>query len=581
MIDRIAIVATCTCTCTCHVHVDVHDEELADYRVGGLHITGAPPLDRALVAEAERYESVVGTRLLGFDGAQVLANHGGDLVLLRAPGNMTTLATDLDVAWAGFGPSGVVYTADRDGDEQTRLYRDGRVVRDKRVVDPVADDHEIVWSERDGDVTAIRTTHGEVLRDTGTWTMLQLAGDQVLARRDKALYRIDLASRRASALTPATGGALGPDGELYAIGSAGDRMHLFRGGVDLTPDLGGDVTEVASDGTLVAYVSDGELLHVYPHVATGAPTGGVISDLHVARGIVAFTFSDARHPRDVYTYDPREARAQAWTRADLGGLAVVEPARERTTSFDGTSIEMLVYRPSRRAPVVIELHGGPEDRFSPRWSPFAQLLAARGYAVVQPNVRGSSGAGVAFAALDDGRRREDAVRDVGAVLDWIARRPELDAHAVTVLGTSYGGYLALASLLAYPDRLRAGVDISGIADFVSFLEHTARYRADERRAEYGDERDPATRAFLTKISPLPRAAAIRAPLVVAHGRRDPRVPAGDADRLVAAVRAAGGRAWYVSADDEGHEFSRTANRSVLQALVMQLLAATDLHRSAH
>jgi dienelactone hydrolase len=555
---------------------------ISEYRVGGLRVSGAPPLDRALVAEADRYESVAGTRLLGFDGTHVLANHGGDLVLLRAPGDMTTLASDLDVAWAGFGPGGIVYTADRDGDEQTRLYRDGHVVRDARVVDPVADEHEIVWSEREGDVTMIRTPRGELLRDTGTWTMLQLAGDQALARREHVLYRIDLASGRASALGPALGGALGPNGELYAIGSAGDRMHLFRGGVDLTPDLAGDVTEVASDGTLVAYVTDGELLHIYPHDAPGAPTGGVISDLHVARGKIAFTFSDARHPRDVYAYDPREASVQAWTRADLNGLAVVEPAREHTASFDGTPIGMLVYRPARRpAPVVIELHGGPEDRFSPRWSPLAQLLAARGYAVVQPNVRGSSGAGAAFAALDDGRRREDAVRDVGAVLDWIARRPELDAHAVTVLGTSYGGYLALASLLAYPDRLRAGVDISGIADFVSFLEHTARYRADERRAEYGDERDPATRAFLARISPLPRAAAIRAPLVVAHGRRDPRVPAGDADRLVASVRAAGGRAWYVSADDEGHGFSRTANRSVLQALVMQLLGSTDLHRSAH
>jgi dipeptidyl aminopeptidase/acylaminoacyl peptidase len=226
-----------------------------------------------------------------------------------------------------------------------------------------------------------------------------------------------------------------------------------------------------------------------------------------------------------------------------------------------------------RRPVVIELHGGPEDQWRPRWAPFEQFLVARGFAVVQPNVRGSLGYGAAYAALDNGPHREDPVRDVGAVLDWIATQPDLDPRTVVVMGTSYGGYLALASLVAYPTRLGAGIDIVGIADFVAFLEGTAPYRREQRRAEYGDERDSAVRQQLAAISPIAHAAQIKAPLLVAQGKKDPRVPSQVSDRLVASVRSAGGQVWYLSADDEGHGFTKPTNRGVLELMIVQLLSS--------
>jgi dipeptidyl aminopeptidase/acylaminoacyl peptidase len=308
-----------------------------------------------------------------------------------------------------------------------------------------------------------------------------------------------------------------------------------------------------------------------------APAGGVISELRFARdaGVLAFTFTDPATPRGAYTYDLAGDRLVAWTRAETSALAAVSPRASRPTSFDGTAIPLLAYLPSRvKPPVVIDLHGGPEDQWQRRWAGFAQFLVARGFAVVQPNVRGSTGYGAAFAALDDGRHREDAVRDVGAVLDWIVATDTFDVRRVYVMGTSYGGYLALAALARYPDRLRGGIDLVGIADFVTFLEGTRGDRRDQRRAEYGDERDPETRAFLARISPLAYARGIRAPVVVAHGRRDPRVPPADADRLVAALRAAGTIVWYVVADDEGHGFAKPENRGVFEVLVTQFLEAT-------
>src|SRR5262249_50732764 len=165
----------------------------------------------------------------------------------------------------------------------------------------------------------------------------------------------------------------------------------------------------------------------------------------------------------------------------------------------------------------------------------------------------------------------EVVADVGAVLDWIATQPDLDAHRVVVMGNSYGGYLVLASLLAYPERLRAGIDMAGIADFVTFLEGTSAYRRARRRAEYGDDRDPATRASLAQISPLSRAPELRRPLLVAQGAHDPRVPAADAVRLVGAVRRAGRDAWFLLAEDEGHGFTRFDNRAAFETLVTQFV----------
>ena len=228
-------------------------------------------------------------------------------------------------------------------------------------------------------------------------------------------------------------------------------------------------------------------------------------------------------------------------------------------------------------PVVIDIHGGPESQYRPGWDPFVQFLVNElGYAVVAPNVRGSSGYGKTFLALDNGVLREDAVRDIGSLLVWIGVQPQFDRDRVAVMGASYGGYMALASLIAYGERLRGGIDLLGISNFVTFLRSTAAYRRDLRRAEYGDERDTSMRVFLDRISPLTNASRIKKPLLVAAGSNDPRVPVSESEQLVWSVRAAGGEVWYLLAKDEGHGFRKKANRDAyLQT------AASFLQKLAH
>lgn len=210
---------------------------------------------------------------------------------------------------------------------------------------------------------------------------------------------------------------------------------------------------------------------------------------------------------------------------------------------------------------MINIHGGPESQFRPGFSSTIQYWVNElGIAVIAPNVRGSDGYGRDFLALDNGPLREDSVRDIGALLDWIDAQNNLDSDRVVVYGGSYGGYMVLASMVHYNDRLAGGVDIVGISNFVSFLENTSGYRRDLRRAEYGDERDPEMRAVFDRISPLNNISRVSKPLFVVHGFNDPRVPVSEAEQVLAAVRANGGEAWLMIAMNEGHGFARRENQ---------------------
>jgi dipeptidyl aminopeptidase/acylaminoacyl peptidase len=182
-----------------------------------------------------------------------------------------------------------------------------------------------------------------------------------------------------------------------------------------------------------------------------------------------------------------------------------------------------------------------------------------GVAVLYPNIRGSAGYGKTFLTLDNGFKREDSVRDMAAVFDWVAKDAALAADRIAVMGGSYGGYMTLACLTHYSDRLRCGVDIVGISNFISFLNNTQDYRRDLRRVEYGDERDPAMAAFQQKISPLANVDKITKPLFVVQGKNDPRVPVTEAEQMVKAIRTRGGAVWYLMAQDEGHGFKKKKN----------------------
>jgi len=183
-----------------------------------------------------------------------------------------------------------------------------------------------------------------------------------------------------------------------------------------------------------------------------------------------------------------------------------------------------------------------------------------GVAVIYPNVRGSTGFGKTFVQLDNGFRREDTVKDIGALLDWIGTRPDLDSSRIMITGGSYGGFMTLASAVAFNDRIRCSLDVVGISNFVTFLEKTEAYRRDLRRVEYGDERDPKMREFLIRISPLTNAAKITKPLFVIQGANDPRVPKNESDQMVATVRKNGGVVWYLIGKNEGHGFQKKANQ---------------------
>lgn len=295
---------------------------------------------------------------------------------------------------------------------------------------------------------------------------------------------------------------------------------------------------------------------------------------------LGLTLSRPDAPADVYSLNIADGKLTRWTFSEVGGLnaaTFVAPKQIQFESFDGRKIPAYYFAPKaasreRRVPVLIEIHGGPEGQYRPGFGGVEQFyLNELGIAVIHPNVRGSSGYGKTYLKLDNADKREDSVKDIGALLDWIARQPELDPSRVAVIGGSYGGFMVLSSLTHFSDRLKAGIDIVGIASFRSFLKNTSAYRQDLRRAEYGDERTPAMQAFFEKIDPFNNAEKIRASLMVAHGRNDPRVPFSEAEQIASRVRGQGQPVWTVYAANEGHGFAKKANRDYLTAVTVLFL----------
>jgi dipeptidyl aminopeptidase/acylaminoacyl peptidase len=282
---------------------------------------------------------------------------------------------------------------------------------------------------------------------------------------------------------------------------------------------------------------------------------------------IAFSISSAQATADVYSYDLKSGNVARWTESELGGLnpsSLVEPKLVHWKSFDGLNISGFYYpTPNQftgKRPVIINIHGGPEGQSRPTFQGRSNyFLNELGVALIYPNVRGSTGYGKSFVKLDNGLKREDSVRDIGALLEWISQQPELDASRVMVTGGSYGGYMTLAVATNYNDRIRCSLDVVGISHFGTFLKNTESYRRDLRRVEYGDERDPEISKMFEKIAPLNNAAKISKPLFVVQGANDPRVPMSEAEQMVAKVKLNGGPVWYLNAKDEGHGFRKKNN----------------------
>jgi dipeptidyl aminopeptidase/acylaminoacyl peptidase len=352
-----------------------------------------------------------------------------------------------------------------------------------------------------------------------------------------------------------------------------------------------DLIDVSRDQNWIAYVTNEGGISALYLAATSNPEKA--SKIETPSGVIAtvkfddpgqrlaFQISNAQSPSDVYSVDLQTKKLVRWTYSETGGLnaeSFVTPELIQYPTFDSVNgkprmIPAFYYKPktaaeNKRFPVVIRIHGGPESQTTSSFSALYQYwINELGVAVIDPNVRGSDGYGKSYLLLDNGVLREDSVKDIGKLLDWIATRPELDPDRVAVYGGSYGGYMVLSSAFHYSDRLKCAIDIYGISSFVTFLKTTESYRRDLRRAEYGDERDPKMQEFLVSISPVQNVEKIKIPLFVIQGKNDPRVPVTEAEQMVKAVRNNGGDVWYLLANDEGHGFRKKENRDHVEAAV--------------
>ncbi len=346
--------------------------------------------------------------------------------------------------------------------------------------------------------------------------------------------------------------------------------------------------EITRDGKRIAFLSNEEgvgVLHVLDaatekEMALPKLPVGVIGGLrwHANGKELGFTLRTARASGDCYSLDVAGAKLERWTYSESAVKTDAFPEAElvRWKSFDGKMISGFLYRPAAKftgkRPVLVDIHGGPEGQSQPGFlGRNNYLLNELGIALIYPNVRGSTGYGKTFSLLDNGFKREDTYKDVNALFDWIATRPDLDAGRIAVMGGSYGGHMVLAISTFYSDRIRCTVDIVGISNLVTFLEHTEAYRRDLRRVEYGDERDPKMREYLEKIAPMNHIEMIKKPMMVVAGKNDPRVPVSESEQIVAALKKSGTPVWYVMAKDEGHGFRKKSNQDYQFYATIQFL----------
>lgn len=475
----------------------------------------------------------------------------------------------------------------------------------------------VYWLDKDVEPTLTIQVEG------GGWSVQDWSRDDsrliiknYISVNESHLFVFDLANSRLQEINPSEekinyGQAVfAADGKgIFFVSDQGSDFSHFRyynfdtGKItNISADISWDVEgfEMNHSGDLIAFecnVDGYSELYIYQvgkkttRRVMQIPKGSFSTNgFHPSKNLLAFTMSTFQSPGDVYVLDVDQFMAgkkevvKRWTFSETGNIDVTrfsEPETFRFPTFDISSgteprmIPCLIYKPKNsigKFPVVINIHGGPEGQSKPGFSPLYQFLANElGIAVLVPNVRGSTGYGKTYVKLDNGFKREDAVKDIGSLLDWIGKQPFLDSSKVAVWGGSYGGYMTLACMTTFNNRLKAGIDVVGISNFVTFLKNTSDYRRDLRRVEYGDERDPQMREFLEKISPNNNVHKITKPMFIVQGLNDPRVPVTEAEQMVDALKKKGNTCWYLLGKDEGHGFKKKTNNDFYQASLILFL----------
>ena len=515
-----------------------------------------------------------------------------------------------------------LYTLSADGSTFTALTNRPDVIY--QFGDWSPDGKRIVYSsnERDGryfDVYELflenHRSH-QLLQQDGTNHPISYSPDgaQVLVSRYESntrnrLILLNRATHDTRTLTPPTGDTRGPAQYenpawsadrrgLYLLSNAG-REFLSLAWLDLATseliylrDESWDAEHLAltDDGTRMALVTneDGYSRLELFDVSTGwdsrrelpvpaLPQGTIPEITWSSDGTrLAFTLNIANDAPDIWIWDVEEQILWRATRSSLGGISqdtFVMPSLVHYPTFDGREIPAFLYVPQNRQPkelpIVIYVHGGPESQSRPNFNPVIQYFVAHGFGVLAPNVRGSTGYGYHYQSLDDVRLRMDSVADLQQAVFWLRESGIADPQRIAVMGGSYGGFMVLSAITTYPDLWAAGVDIVGIANFATFLENTGPWRRKLREAEYGSlEND---RAFLEQISPIRHVDRIVAPLFVVHGANDPRVPVGEAEQIVAALRSRNVPVEYMRFEDEGHGLIKRANRLVAYPAIARFL----------
>ncbi|WP_135302217.1 S9 family peptidase [Haloarcula amylovorans] len=517
-------------------------------------------------------------------------NERTQLFLLDAKGRITNLTgmPDAKHRWGGWRPDGeaFAFASNRRDESVFDVYVQGR--------EEAGEDAELVY-EGDGWFTV------------GGWSPdgEQLILSEAHSNFDQDVYVLNVDSGDLTHLTPHEGSvrytsvSWGPDGDaLYLVtDERSDTLSLAR--LSLSGDLEivradeqWNIDGVAIDQASgrVAYsknvegyneltVGEFEDTTTIAEFSTpdlpGGLAGGVAWSPDAERFAVSVTGRTVN--TNVFVIETATGESERWTHASTAGIpqeTFVEPEVVRFESFDGREIPALLSLPPEAdedgtAPVIVDIHGGPESQRRPSFAGLTQYFLSRGYAVLEPNVRGSTGYGKAYTHLDDVEKRLDSVKDIRAGVEWLHGQPAVDPDRIVAMGGSYGGFMVLSSLTEYPDLWAAGVDIVGIANFVTFLENTGEWRRELREAEYGSLAED--RDFLESVSPINNVSRIAAPLFVLHGANDPRVPVGEAEQIAEEVAAHGVPVEKLIFDDEGHGISKRENRIEAYTRVVDFL----------